>query len=510
MNVNSELGIIAGNGCFPFLVLDAARRLRGCGRGDQRGNFSGDRIPRRNRAASGLFPVQNWHSGCARLDSLPLFRFGGFEMTLRLLQKSTGRAVLVVLLALSSASAMTPNEARSWQEDLRFMAKQMEEKHKNLYHSISANDFAAMIATLNDRIPSLTRSEVIVEMAKIAAAIGDGHTNIYPTRDAKIGFHRLPVIFTFFGPLLYVRAVQGTDRNLLGARVVRIGNLDADQAYAAAKKMIGCDNDGGARYWAQYLLSIPEVLEALHITSRVENVPLTLATAEGELKVTLHPSGPVEVMAGDTSTLFYPREGWLDARDLSTGPDPLWLRQIDAPFHFEHLGSLLYVQINRVGDSTDETLAHFAQRLYDEISATTPAKVAIDLRQNRGGDGTLIVPLIRCIIQSQSIDRPGHLFGIIGPATFSAAQMLTDALEKYTNITFVGEPTGSKGNTYGDSRKIILPNSGITVRISVYHWQDWYPWENRDATFPQIPAPLTFEAYSHKIDPALDAIIAAR
>src|SRR5438552_4162946 len=125
-------------------------------------------------------------------------------MRFRFLREITSRAILAVLFSLSSASAMTPSEARGWQEDLRFMAKQMEEKHKNLYHSISAQEFAARIAALNARIPSLTRAQVIVEMAKIVAAVGDGHTNIYPTRDPKIGFHALPVTFTFFGPQLYV------------------------------------------------------------------------------------------------------------------------------------------------------------------------------------------------------------------------------------------------------------------------------------------------------------------
>jgi hypothetical protein len=253
--------------------------------------------------------------------------------------------------------------------------------------------------------------------------------------------------------------------------------------------MIGHENDGGARYWAQYLLAMPEVLEALRITSSVEDVPLTLATIQGQLRVMLHPFGPVEVVSGDTSTLFSPRKGWIDVRDLSAGREPLWLSDINVPFHFEHVGNLLYVQINKVGDSPGETLAHFAQRLHDEIGITAPDKVAIDLRENRGGDGTLIVPFIRSIIQSERIDRSGHLFGIIGPATFSAAQMLTDALEKYTNIIFVGEPTGSEGNTYGDSRKIVLPNSGIIVRASIYYWQDWYPWDERDATVPKFPHP---------------------
>lgn len=387
------------------------------------------------------------------------------------------------------------------------MATEMAKTHKNIYHSISAGAFASMVAKLNARIPHLSRAEVIVGMAQIVAAVGDGHTNIYPTRDPQIGFHSLPVAFTFFGHELYIRSVDETQRSLLGARVLRIGTLDTDAAYAAVETMIGHENDGGARYWAQQLLAMPEVLEALHITSRVQDVPLTLATAQGQIQVVLHPAGPVEIQSGDISTLFYPRKGWIDARDEAPGPDPLWLRDISTAFHFEHVGNVLYVQINKVGDDADETLAQFAQRLHYEIAATKPDKVAIDLRQNRGGDGTLIVPIIRAIIQSERIDRPGHLFGLIGPATFSAAQMLTDALEKYTNIIFVGEPTGSKGNAYGDSRKITLPNSKITVRAAIYYWQDWLPTDKRDATYPEISAPLTFQAYKEKDDPAMDAVM---
>src|SRR5579859_6890108 len=122
------------------------------------------------------------------------------------------RFALVILLPVflfgSSASTMTPAESRAWQEDLRFMANEMQTTHKNLYHSISAEDFATMVQKLNAEIPSLTRAEVIVKMAQIVAAVGDGHTNIYPTRDPKIGFHTLPVEFTFFGDELYVRATQ--------------------------------------------------------------------------------------------------------------------------------------------------------------------------------------------------------------------------------------------------------------------------------------------------------------
>jgi len=423
-------------------------------------------------------------------------------------KKPVPAALLGLLLSFQSndSSAMPPEEARAWREDLHFMAHEMERTHKNLYHTIPREQFASRVEELNERIPDLERHEVIVELAKIVAAVGDGHTNIYPTRDAKIGFRTLPLAFTFFGDELYIRATHESQRSLLGARVLRIGDRDAAEAYSEVKQMIGRDNEQGARYWAPYLLAMPEVLHAFRITRTLDHVPLTLMTDHGRKEISLHTFAPVEIMSGDKVTLFNHRAGWIDVRDLSGKPDPPWLRGAIDAFHFERLGSLLYVQINTVANTPEESLDHFATRLHDEIATAKPQKVVIDLRLNRGGDATLMVPLVRALIQSERIDRKDRLFAIIGPATFSAAQMLADALEEYTNITFVGEPSGSKGNAYGDSRKIALPNSGMTVRASIYYWQDWHPQDTRDAILPQIPAPLTFEAYRNNVDPALEVI----
>ncbi len=428
--------------------------------------------------------------------------------------------VLVLLAAVPYARAQTPappslpdppivspDEARLWQSDLRVMASEMARLHRNLYHSISREAFESRVADLYDRIPSLARHEIVVAMAQVVAAVGDGHTNIYPTRDPAVRFRTLPVAFTYFGEDLRIRAAHETQRSLVGNRVLRIGRFDVAEADAAVRTMVGHDNEQGARYWAQYLLAIPEVLHALHVTDRLNEVPLTVVDEKGTMRtLILPPFGPVELMAGDTATLFDVRPGWVDARDASGAPTPIWLQRTSERFHMAHLGTLLYVQINQILDAPNETFAQFAARLRREIARTRPAKVAIDLRLNRGGNGTLTVPLIRALIQSVDLDRPGRLFAIIGPATFSAAQMLVDELEKYTNVTFVGEPTGSRGNVYSDSRRITLPGSDLTVRVSIYYWQYWHPADTRRATEPQLPAPLTFEAYRANADPALLAI----
>jgi tetratricopeptide (TPR) repeat protein len=186
----------------------------------------------------------------------------------------------------------------------------------------------------------------------------------------------------------------------------------------------------------------------------------------------------------------------------------LWLKDPNDKFWFEYLkdSRTVYAQINQVGNKETETLADFSKRLLAFVEANSAEKLILDLRLNRGGNGEFLRPLEIGLIKSK-IDQPGKLFTIMGRSTWSAAQFLLNRLEKYTNTIFVGEPSGSRGNVYGDSRKITLPNSGITVRVSVYYWQDWSPWDTRQWTAPDLTAELTSEDYRMNRDPALMAIL---
>ena len=71
--------------------------------------------------------------------------------------------------------------------------------------------------------------------------------------------------------------------------------------------------------------------------------------------------------------------------------------------------------------------------------------VVIDLRHNSGGDNTTLRPLLIAIARSR-LNHRGHLFVLIGPYTFSAAQSFTNRLENVIEAIFVGQPTGSNVN----------------------------------------------------------------
>jgi len=207
-------------------------------------------------------------------------------------------------------------------------------------------------------------------------------------------------------------------------------------------------------------------------------------------------------MPPDTDLGWLPQVGWIDARD--SAKQPLWLRDPQNKFWFEYLpdARAVFVQLNQIGNKDDESMESFSNRLLSFIDSNAVERVVLDLRLNRGGNGEFNRPILRALIKANKVDQKGKLFVIVGRSTWSAAQFLVNKLEDYTEAIFVGEPTGGKRNSYGDSRRITLPNSGITVRVSTLWWQEDER-DRRQWKAPELAADLTFDDYRRGIDPAL-------
>jgi tetratricopeptide (TPR) repeat protein len=404
---------------------------------------------------------------------------------------------------------LTPAEVARWRADLRFLAAEMPKRHRNLFHTLTREEFDRAVRRLDARIPALRRHEIILELGRLAARVGDGHTNVAPARDSAIGFHALPVRLYFFADGLRIRAADSAHAGLVGARVVRLGRATAEEAMAAVRPLIGRDNEMGVRFAAPYLLVMPEVLHGLGLIDGLDRVPLVLERDGRREDVVLAPAGLTPLMARDTDRSWELLPGWVDARGAPDGW-PLWLRQPGNKFWFAYLAPAraLYVQFNEVGNKPDQTVAKFADSLFAFARARPVDRLVLDLRLNGGGNGALNRPLVLGLIRADSLRGRGHLFVLIGRRTFSAAQFLVSDLERWTDALFVGEPTASRGNHYGDSYRIRLPNSGVTVRVSTLYWQFSDPRDLRPWTPPEVATELTFDDYRRNRDPALEAALA--
>ena len=199
-----------------------------------------------------------------------------------------------------AASRMDSAQVAAWREDLAYMAREMSRRHRNLYHTIPRARFDSAVAALNRRIPSLQRHQVIVEMARIVALVGDGHTNIAPTRDPKIGFRILPLKFYSFRDGWFVRSAESARADLVGAKVVRIGSAPPEEAYRLVRLIIGRDNDMGARFFAPFFLAMPAVLHALDLSDHPDSATLLLERDGRRSTVRLGSSRSATMMPSDT------------------------------------------------------------------------------------------------------------------------------------------------------------------------------------------------------------------
>ncbi|HUQ20520.1 MAG TPA: hypothetical protein VM099_12975 [Gemmatimonadaceae bacterium] len=421
-------------------------------------------------------------------------------------------AVACPLLAQQPAAPKREPTPEEWRADLKVLMTGVQKLHANMYHATSRASFDSAAKDLDERIPSLQRHEIIAGMMRIVAMVGDGHTNIYPSRDQVIGFHQLPVALYLFKDGMFVRAADSAHADLVGARVVGIGDATIDDAYARAKPYIGRDNEMGAKFWAPYLLVMPEMLSAMKLSPSKDSARFELEKDGTRRTVWLSSAGLVRMAPADTDMSWWRRTGWVDARDKSATADPLWLRmRPDSTLWWFTLlqGSRTgYAQINQVRNGDKESFEDFSEHLMTFVDTAKLEKLVIDMRLNRGGNGSLRKPLVRGLLKRPNINKPGHLFILTGRSTWSASQFVLDDMSEFSDAMFVGEPSGSRGNAYGDSRQIKLPNSGITARASVFYWQDWHPEDTRPWIAPDIAAEMTFADYESDRDGALAAALA--
>ena len=408
--------------------------------------------------------------------------------------------------------------AAQWTADLQVLAERLPEVHRDAFHTISRDEFQREIDDLERRIPAIEDHEVIVELARIAASIGDGHTGLLLTDHERNGFRRYPIVLYDFTDGLHLVAAPRSLAHAVGGRVTRIGNTDTEEALRRVAPLVPRDNEMGVRRLGPLYLRIPEVLEALGLIDDMERGTFTIEKDGRQMVVELEP-----VAAGrmpDRTALVLPADGSrLGEADLasmrdSQAPVPLYLRHPETPYWFEWIpeNRMLYVQSNGISNDGEIPMAEFFAHVFAAADSLPLERLVIDVRNNGGGNNMLNAPVVLGIVRRPEIDREDRLFVVIGRTTFSAASHLVTYLERFTHATFVGEPTGGSPNHFGDARRIELPNSGLRVAASTIYWQNSLPvpFEERVWTPPEIAAQLTSADWAQGIDPALEAIVVHR
>ena len=416
---------------------------------------------------------------------------------------------------LGIVDAGTMPRVKGWQYDLAFLARWAKAKAYHPFRTDTGDrfvsnaiytepEFDAQVRGLDARIPSMSDVQIELEFMRLVAALGDGHTELGGGPRPEYA-QTLPLKFELFQEGLFITAVDPAYRSLLGAEVLAMDGHDTARILTAVTPYISRDN----AYWLNavepYRLRAVPFLHALGLTAQPDRVSLRVKKLDrsvASVVVSANMEHP------DIWNALPSPSGWINMFDVPPEPSPPYLRRMGEHywFSFDAPKKLVYFQYNNVIDEKAETLAGFAQRLGAFIASRDVAKLVIDMRWNNGGDTFLNQPLLQ-MLQCASVNRPGHLFVIIGPRTFSAGLNAADYFQRNLNAILVGEPTGGKPNAPGDETFFTLPYSKISVNFSSVYWESGWPQDDRLSIAPDVFTPQTFAQYLKGDDPAMDSIL---
>lgn len=383
-----------------------------------------------------------------------------------------------------------------WLCDLDYLVGEIRRVHPRYRERPLPEAFLAREAAFRRDIARISDSEAFLRLQAMMAALGDGHSLLFPAGMARGTLLVLPIHLYRFRDGLFV--VGAADPTLIGTELLGLGGLDVTTALERLRPYVSQDNEANFLWVSPAYLKIRELLALVGARMSGDRIELRIRERGGMVRsVSLAATAPTSEADFDVS--MPPPQN----REA-----PLALRHTDVPFWLETMPrGLLYVQVNNMRDGGQETLAAFSDRIRSRAEQTGATRLILDLRRNNGGEATLTPPLLRTLAWFAAEHGPRSIVLLTGRNTFSAAQVFVTRLLALTDPILVGEPTGSRPYHVGDEAAVRLPYSGAQGTIASGEHRDSLRRDDRTWIAPMVPVDLESADYFAGRDPALDAAV---
>jgi len=382
-----------------------------------------------------------------------------------------------------------------WQQAIDYLGSQLPYLHVDPYFKISETAFQQSVAQLAANVPSYNDEQIIVELLRIVAALGDGHTSAFPAAK-PVSFASLPLTWQWLDDGLIVVAANPEYAPAIGASVVQIGDQPVQAVYDAVKPLIAADNEIELWNSTPAYMAMPAILYGLNLIPHSDRVTIGFAAQDGS-RFNLEVRPASDSSAAQIS--IYEKNGL---------PRPLPEVDRQAFYWYRYLpdANAIYVQYNVCAEQQGKPFAPFVDEVFALIDRHQVARMVLDVRYNGGGNEAVLAPFIAALKARPTINAAGKFFVIIGRGTYSSALQNAITLRRETKAMLVGEPTGGKPNHYGEVRTFHLPNIGLLVQYSTRYWHN-YPDGDPLTLEPDIRAVVTMGDLLAGRDPALAAAL---
>jgi hypothetical protein len=383
---------------------------------------------------------------------------------------------------------LTDLEVKSWKDDLEFYSQNMSKKHIDLYHTISEHEFRTGLIQLNNKLSTLTKNQLFVELMKLTHNIGDGHTS-FPLWGANL--KSFPIQLTMLKGKLYVIKTTDVFKHLLGAKLEKINGIDIEKIYLLFSQITPfSENKYSTQVRVAQYITKAELLNGFGIIDDTLQARFTFKIGEKILEQQFAPQNSNEY----STHLEYQMNSLFSIEEELN--ENLWFGSLNNK-------KVVYLKFRRY--TSISNMESLGEDLLSFINKNKSEKLILDLRDNYGGDFFVGLKLAQLLVLADSIDWKSGVYVLINNATFSAAMSNAAQFSQLLNAKLIGAPTGAKPSGYQYMVLFFLPNANLELTYSkrLYHFTG----DNNDALYPDVHVEVSIDDYISKNDPQLKWIL---
>ena len=439
-----------------------------------------------------------------------------------MLTNATIRTKIAILFLLTiSSHSFAQISAENQRADLKQLYEALVKTHPGFDRYVTADELLSEYKKLDKSISAPASNWEFYRLAaKMAAAVKCGHTRLRPSSNmseqVQQGRTFFPLPVAFVDSRMYARMQDQSVKE-----IIAIDMLSTSEVVGKISQCFPVDGNADlGRY--DFIAPAFAVLYARYVGQHPDDFKLTLKSERGFQEVTVKP-------------ITFKEAGNLSMTRRSDGPIDYQVRAGAGYLTVMTFGSEEY---RNVGASYNDFLAE----TFRKIKESGIKKLVVDIRDNGGGDDQYGAKLCSYLLNKpfsyfktvkergedglfHSVQHPclatqqislnaftGEVVLLINGRTFSTAADVAAIFKNSKRGTVMGSETsgGYEGNTSGRSTSIALKNSGMTITIPLWYYENEVEPQKfaHRGVLPDVTITPTVETLNSGKDAALNAAIA--
>lgn len=407
-------------------------------------------------------------------------------------------SIIGLLLFQSIYSQNTENI--NWNMDLDFLAKQLPEKHYNLFAIQSKADFLMGINAIKSETSNSTDLQTALNIQQLIARLGDSHTSL----NFKQLLDRnkvLPLGLFWLSDGLYIIRTNRENEKLLGCQWISVNEIPITTVIDSLSTLFTVDNQAILKAQIPQFIPIYQILEYFGFAN---NQPVKLGIKTQSNESLIYPIEPTSVNKTNAVYLeldslpFYLEKKKAYFEDSYQPQDRIfymlynvcWSRELEAEYGNKEKAEEL------------PSFKEFEERAFQALNKGNIDKIIFDIRSNGGGhsmQGTAFIEKLAAFLKSNPEIKT---YVVLGRNTFSSAILNALDFKRLTNAVFVGEETSGKPNHFGEVRDFQLPSSKLSVSYSTKYFK--FTDGDMNTLTPDVLIETSFANFTKGIDPVYE------